>query len=91
MIHEGGASIETGAVAGTELAFLTADGVRLPALPPAEVVEDAVTRLRIWAAERGLDMGPDTALPWWDGSVPDYDLAISSLLDNQVPLRRECR
>jgi hypothetical protein len=30
--------------------------------------------------ERGLDLGPDANLPLWDGTRPDYDLAVAGLL-----------
>jgi hypothetical protein len=49
-------------------------------VPRQEQVHDAMVALQIWAAERDLDIGPDSNLPWWDGAVPDYDMAVSSLL-----------
>jgi hypothetical protein len=36
--------------------------------------------LRTWAADHDFEIEPDTNLPWWDGAVPDYDWAVSSLL-----------
>jgi hypothetical protein len=49
--------------------------------PPRANVEDAALALRQWATEQDIEIGPDTNLPWWDGAaVPDYDWAISSLL-----------
>jgi hypothetical protein len=30
--------------------------------------------------ENGLDIGPGTNRPRWDGKHPDYDLAVSGLL-----------
>jgi hypothetical protein len=79
LLHEGGWSIDR-PEAGDTLVLNTAAGTRIPALPPTETVEAAQESLLVWAAERGLNIGPDTSLPWWDGATPDYDLAISSLL-----------
>jgi hypothetical protein len=81
LVHEGGGSIEPNPEAAT-LIFRAPRGTRLPAVPPPELVEDAVTSLHLWAQERELELGPDTALPSWDGTVPDYDWTISSLLDS---------
>jgi len=39
-----------------------------------------LTWLQEWADERGLDLGPDANLPLWDGTRPDYDLAVAGLL-----------
>jgi len=44
-------------------------------------VEDIEGWMREWAEERGLELGPETNFPQWDGSRPDYDLAISGGLD----------
>jgi hypothetical protein len=83
LVHEEGATIQTDMAAGT-LTFRTGRGVPLPAVPTAVAIENATTALQAWASERGLEIGPDTALPWWDGSVPDYDWTISSLLADGV-------
>ena len=53
---------------------------RLVAVPRPQQVEDAMVALRIWESERGIEIGPDSNLPWWDGAVPDYDMAVSSLI-----------
>ena len=79
MVHEGGFTIEVGTDGA--LVFRSPKQTPLPFSPPRADVEDAVLALREWAAERDIEIGPDTNLPWWDGSaVPDYDWAISSLL-----------
>jgi hypothetical protein len=31
-------------------------------------------------SDRDLDLGPDSNLPLWDGTRPDYDWAVSALL-----------
>ena len=46
-------------------------------------MEDIVGWMHAWADERGLDLGPDVNWPQWDGSKPDYNLAISGLLDDE--------
>jgi hypothetical protein len=78
MVHERGFTIEAGADGA--LVFRSPGRSPLPACPPREDVEDAVLTLREWAAERDLAIGPDTNLPWWDGALPDFDWAVSSLL-----------
>jgi hypothetical protein len=79
MVHEDGFSIEVGA--GGALAFRSPQNTPLPFSPPRAEVEDAALALRQWAAERDIEIGPDTNLPWWDGAaLPDYDWAVSSLL-----------
>jgi hypothetical protein len=35
-----------------------------------------------WADERNLDLGPEVNMPQWDGSRPDYDLAVSGLMED---------
>jgi hypothetical protein len=37
--------------------------------------------MREWADERELDLGPEVNEPQWDGTEPDYDWAISLLLE----------
>jgi hypothetical protein len=53
----------------------------LPAVPPPVTDDDALAALEAWAAERNLRTTPDTNRPWWDGDTPDYDWAVSSLLN----------
>ena len=51
--------------------------------PIPEPVEDATTWMREWADEQNLDLGPEVNMPRWDGSKPNYDLAISGLLEER--------
>jgi hypothetical protein len=79
LVHEGGFTIERPLTTGA-LSFRAPTGALLPANPPRETIENAVEWLRTWAADHDLEIGADTNLPWWDGAVPDYDWAVSSLL-----------
>jgi hypothetical protein len=79
LVHEGGWSISR-AEDGV-LLFHPPRGRALTQNPPPEPVDDALAWLRDWAQERGLELGPEVNFPEWDGSRPDYDLAIGCLLD----------
>ena len=78
LVHEDGFTIDL-QEDGT-IAVCAPTGTRLPAVPGRELVEGAVEWLHVRAAEEGREIGPDTNLPRWDGAVPDYDWAVSSLL-----------
>jgi hypothetical protein len=78
MVHEGGFRIVVKAGA---LAFETPRRKTMFAVPEPTEVQDALANLRVWAVERGLEIHPDTNLPWWDGEAPDYDAAVTGLLD----------
>jgi hypothetical protein len=78
LVHEGGWTIARGE--NGELAFSAPDGRALAAEPPRQVVDDVLESLHEWATERGLDLGPDSNLPLWDGTRPDYDWAVGALL-----------
>jgi hypothetical protein len=85
LVHEGGWSLvrEDGTDAGLhggEWAFVAPDGERLPAECRLAVSGDTLAWLQDWADERGLDLGPDANLPLWDGTRPDYDVAVAGLL-----------
>ena len=62
------------------LAFTAPDGRALSPEPPREMVDDAVAFLRERAADRGLELGAETNLPEWDGSVVDYDWAVGAMI-----------
>jgi hypothetical protein len=78
LVHEGGWTIARGE--DGELAFTAPDGRALPAEPPRQMVSDVLESLHEWAADRGLDLGPDSNLPQWDGTRPDYDWAVGALV-----------
>ncbi len=44
-----------------------------------EWVDDALAWMREWADKRGLDLGPHVNFAAWDGTKPNYDLAVSGL------------
>jgi hypothetical protein len=79
MVHEDGFTIHV----ATDGALVFGSPKRRPlvSVPPRPLVEDAMQALQEWAAERDIEITPATNLPWWDGAVPDYDWAISSLLN----------
>jgi hypothetical protein len=78
LVHEGGWTVARDA--GGQLVFTAPSGKAQTAEPPSEWVDDILTWLREWSDEHGLDLGPDANLPLWDGTRPDYDLAVSGLL-----------
>ena len=81
LVHEGGWSVSR--AEDGDLRFAAPDGRVVPSEPAREVVEDGLVRLREWAVEQGLNLGPDNNFPQWDGSRPDYDWAVSAMLANQ--------
>jgi hypothetical protein len=78
LVHEGGWTVARGLHG--ELTFTAPDGCALQAEPPQHIAEDVLESLHEWAADRGLDLGPDSNLPLWDGTRPDYDWAVGALL-----------
>jgi hypothetical protein len=44
------------------------------------MVEAVLESLHEWATDRGLDLGPDSNLPQWDGTRPDYDWVVGALV-----------
>jgi hypothetical protein len=63
-----------------ELAFTAPDDRALPVEPPRQMVEAVIESLHEWATNRGLGLGPDSNLPQWDGTRPDYGWAVGALL-----------
>jgi hypothetical protein len=78
LVHEGGWSVKRDTDAGWT--FTSPGGEVVPVEPPREVAGDTLAWLQDWANERGLDLGPDANLPLWDGTRPDYDVAVAGLL-----------
>jgi hypothetical protein len=79
LVHEGGWTIAHG-VDG-RLVFTSPVGRGLPHVPSREQVDNIVTWLGEWADAHGVEPGPDTNMPWWDGTTPDYDIAVGALLE----------
>ena len=78
-MHEGGWRIS--AAADGSFLFHPPGGNPLEAVPPREQVDGAVAWLRDWAQENDLHLGTETNMPQWDGTRPDYELAVSLLLE----------
>ena len=79
LVHEGGWRITT--AADGSFLFHPPGGDPLAAVPPREQVGDAVAWLRHWAKKNDLHLGPETNTPQWGGESPDYELAVSGLLE----------
>ena len=80
LVHEGGWSISRSA----DRAFLfhaPGGAVLAPNPRPPQPVQDIAGWMREWAEQNNLDLGPDVNMPQWDGSRPDYKLAVSCLLE----------
>ena len=78
LVHEGGWTVGRGAKG--EVVFNSPAGNPLSPEPAREWVDNILGRLREWADDHGLDLGPDANEPLWDGTRPDYDLAVSGLM-----------
>ncbi len=79
LVHEGGWTI-AGAADGS-FAFRSPQGRTFAPVPARERVDNIPEWLGEWAEERDLEIGPETNRPRWDGKHPDYDLAVSGLLE----------
>ena len=79
LVHEGGWRITPAEDGGFQ--FQPPGGDPLGPVPPREPIGDAVAWLRNWAEEKDLHLGPETNRPQWDGTSPDYALAVEVLLE----------
>ncbi len=79
LVHEGGWAISP--AADGAFVFHSGSGRAFAPCPPREPVDNALAWLRAWAEEGGLNLGPEVNAPEWDGTRPDYDLAVSGLLE----------
>jgi len=71
LVHEGGWRVAS--VAEGDFHFYPPAGAPLASVPPLERIGDGPGWLRDWAKECGLEIGPETNFPQWDGEKPDYD------------------
>lgn len=78
LVHDGGWKVSR--AQNGELQFASPAGSPVQAVPLRESVPETLTWLQEWAEEQGLDLGPDANLPLWDGTRPDYDLAVAGLM-----------
>jgi hypothetical protein len=79
LLHEGGWTISRDS--DGSFLFHSPSGRVLAQNPPRERVENIGSWMREWADEHSLELGPEVNMPLWDGSKPDYDMAISWLLE----------
>jgi hypothetical protein len=79
LVHEGGWSIERNEVG--EWKFVDPAGKAVRASEASQAwTGNILTWLQEWADEHGLDLSPDSNEPLWDGTRPDYDLAVAGLM-----------
>jgi hypothetical protein len=79
-VHELGFTIERTTSDGKEaLVFRDPTGGPVPTTECRPARTDHLMRLRQIHAEAGQDLNANTNLRRWDGSVPDYDLAVWAL------------
>jgi hypothetical protein len=78
LVHEGGWSV----VRGDEGAwtFVAPTGKSVESIRRQAWQGEILTWLQEWSDDHGLDLGPDGNLPLWDGTRPDYDLAVGALV-----------
>jgi hypothetical protein len=79
LVHEGGWRVS--AAADRSFLFHPPGGNPLAAVPPREHIGSGVGWLHNWAEENDLHLGPETNMPRWDGTNPDYEIAVSGLLE----------
>jgi hypothetical protein len=79
LLHEGGWTISRDAEGS--FVFHSPSGLAFAQNPRRERVEDIEGWMRAWADEHSLELGPEVNMPLWDGSKPDYDMAIGWLLE----------
>ena len=78
LVHEDGWSIEKDAEG--DWSFVAPTGNSMAAPTPSAWEGNILTWLQEWADKHGLDLGPDANEPLWDGTRPDYDVAVGTLL-----------
>ncbi len=79
LLHEGEWTITV----DTDGSFLFNSPLGFAVIPvqTQDYVEEGPLWLEEWVEERGLDIGPKTNAPRWDGKHPDYSGAVEGLLD----------
>ena len=78
LVHEGGWSMKRDGAGGW--VFSDAKGKALASAAGQAWTGEILAWLQEWSDEHGLDLGPDANEPLWDGTRPDYDLAVAGLL-----------
>ena len=78
LVHEGGWSMDRDGDGNWVFVAPAGNAVTNPAVQAWD--GQILTWLREWADEHQVDLGPDSNEPLWDGSRPDYDVAVGALL-----------
>jgi len=78
LVHEGGWSVVRGEAG--DWTFVAPGGKPLGFESQPAWQGEILTWLQEWSDDHGLDLGPDANLPLWDGTRPDYDLAVGALV-----------
>jgi hypothetical protein len=79
LVHEGGWKVA--AEAKGRFAFESPESKWVALEPRREMVADGAGWLTEWADERNLVLGPEVNMPEWDGTDPDYSIAVECLLE----------
>ena len=78
LVHEGGWSVERDEEG--RFTFVAPTGKSVSAETREEWHGNVAAWLQEWADAHGLEIGPETNEPLWDGSALDYDVAVSGLM-----------
>ena len=77
LVHEGGWTVALGE--DGKPVFTSPTGWCLPRTPQRPWKGDIAAWLRDWAADQGMELGPLTNRPRWDGCRLDYKIALDCL------------
>jgi len=78
LVHEGGWSVERDEEG--RFSFVAPTGKSVATAASEEWRGRIEELMREWEEAHGLEIGPETNEPLWDGSALDYDVAVSGLL-----------
>jgi hypothetical protein len=78
MVHEGGWTVSR--ANNGALSFAAPTGQALIGAEPRQWDQDILTWLREWADQHNVNVGPDSNMPTWDGTRPNYHWAVAALV-----------
>ena len=78
LVHEGGWSVERDEEG--RFTFVAPTGKNVGTEAREEWHGEVETLVREWDEGHGLEIGPETNEPLWDGAALDYDVAVSGLV-----------